>query len=177
MYTYTHTHTCIYGCAPAGPPLAQFIGITIYVSPPLPPVERDILPSPAAQVQFIYHYIGITIYGSPSSPCGTGHPSFSCGPPPLWNGTSFLLLLPWFSFFTNIAITVYVCPLPPRLWNGTSFLLSPLPPVERDILPSPAALVGGSSAYTLKPETIVQLFIRILLRTAPSTNNHTNDCL
>ena len=33
---------------------------------PLPPlVERDILPSVAALVQFIYNYIGITIYVSP----------------------------------------------------------------------------------------------------------------
>ena len=56
-------------------------------------------------------------------------------------------------------------------------MFPPSPAVERDTLPSHAALVCGSSAYILKAETIVQLLIRILLRTAPSTNNHTNDCL
>ena len=56
-------------------------------------------------------------------------------------------------------------------------MFPPSAPVERDILPSPAALVCGSSAYILKPETIVQLLMRILLGTALSTNNQTNDCL
>ena len=141
-----HTQTCIWlrpGGAPPLPPSSPGfslytsilnISITIYVSPS-PPVERDILPSPAAQVQFIYHYIiGITIYGSPLPPverdilpspaalhrCGTGHPSFSCCP-------------------GSVYIQLYrhndICLPPP-----------PPPPVERDILPSPAALV---SLYTI----------------------------
>ena len=90
---YRHNDICLPASLPAcGTPAAISF-------PPPPPVERDILPSPAA-----------TCF--PPPPGGTGHPSFSCCPgsvyiqyigitiyvsplPPLWNGTSFLLMLPW----------------------------------------------------------------------------------
>ena len=73
---------------------------------------------------------------------------FPLPPPPLWNGTSFLLLLPRFSLYTIIiGITIYG---------------SPLPPVERDILPSPAALPRcgtGHPSFSCCPGSVyIQLY-------------------
>ena len=117
----------------------------------LPPVERDILPAPAALVQFIYNYIGITICVSPlPPPCGTRHPSFSCGrlsfppfPPVERDILPFPAALVQF-IYNYIGITICVSPLPPPCGTrhpSFSSFASPLPPVERDILPFPAALV------------------------------------
>ena len=93
-------------CFPPPTPLWNATSfLLLFHFPPPPPVERDILPFPAALVQLKYNYIGITIDVSPlppplverdilpgpspavrvfppppSPPCGTGRPSFSCGP-------------------------------------------------------------------------------------------------
>ena len=135
----------------------------------------------------------------PSSPCGTGHPSFSCGPPPLWNGTSFLLLLPWFSFFYKYSHNGICLPPPPPpverdilpsfppppLWNGTSFLLLlPWSVVLLHTLSSLKPLYNYSYEFCLEPlraqiiiQTIAYDGLRVILIIRVSTKNHTKSCL